>query len=271
MGPRSVLVTGASSGIGAATASALAAAGWRVFGTRRRERQDADPAVTWIEMDVCDDASVARGVARVLDETPRLHAVVCNAGFGIFGSVEDVEISAAQQQLDTNFFGVLRVLRASLPALRECAASGGDARVVLVGSLAGRAPIPFQAHYSASKAAVDALSLSLRNELRPFGVQVSLVEPGDIDTPFNDAMNWKTSPPGSAYADALQRCEQVIRESLPRAPKPEVVVRAIERALGDRRARVRYPVGADSRVVPLARRLLPDRLSLHFIRQHFRL
>jgi NAD(P)-dependent dehydrogenase (short-subunit alcohol dehydrogenase family) len=269
--PRTVLITGASSGIGAAAAASLAASGWRVFGTRRTQRADADSKVEWIAMDVCDDGSVAAGVARVRGAAGRIDALVCCAGFGIFGSVEEVSLEDARRQLDTNFFGILRVLRAVLPDMRQAATSGADARVVLVGSLAGRAPIPFQAHYSASKAAVDALSLALRNELRPFGVKVSLVEPGDIDTPFNDAMDWGDANPNSAYAEQLSRCEQVIRESLPKAPKPTVVVRAIEKALTAKRPRVRYAVGADSKLVPLARRLLPDWLGLYFIRDHFHL
>ncbi len=273
-----MLITGASSGIGAATASALAERGFRVFGSHRRPRPDAGSLghegrdrgkkVEWLPMDVCDETSVATGVARVLDAAGRIDAVVCCAGFGIFGSVEDVSLEDAQRQLDTNFFGILRVLRAVLPGLRELAADGGDARVVLVGSLAGRAPIPFQAHYSASKAAVDALSQALRNELWPFGVKVSLVEPGDINTPFNDAMDWGDQQ-GSAYGEKLARCEEVIRRSLPNAPGPEVVVRAIEKALTAKRPRVRYAVGADSKLVPFARRLLPDWLGLYFIRDHF--
>ena len=267
--PRTVLVTGASSGIGAATATALAGRGWRVFGTRRRPRTDADPKVEWLAMDVCDDRSVEQGVASVLESAGRIDALVCCAGFGIFGAVEDVTIDDARRQLETNFFGVLRVLRAVLPGMRASVAAGGDARIVLVGSLAGRAPIPFQAHYSASKAAIDALALSLRNELHGFGVKVSLVEPGDIDTPFNEAMDWGTAGAGSAYASGLASCERVIRESLPKAPKPDVVVRAVLKALTARRPRVRYAVGADSRLVPLGRRLLPDFLSLFLIRDHF--
>jgi NAD(P)-dependent dehydrogenase (short-subunit alcohol dehydrogenase family) len=262
------LVTGASSGIGAAAASTLAASGWRVFGTHRRPRREADPKVEWIRMDVCDESSVDGAVRSILDETGTIEALVCCAGFGIYGSVEEVSIEDAQRQLDTNFFGVLRVLRAVLPGMREAARAGGDPRIALVGSLAGRAPIPFQAHYSASKGAVDSLSLALRNEVGPLGIQVSLIEPGDIDTPFNEAMDWGDTS-GSAYAQQLERCERVIRESLPKAPKPDVVVRAIEHALTSRHPRVRYAVGADSKLVPLARRLLPDWVSLYFIRSHF--
>jgi NAD(P)-dependent dehydrogenase (short-subunit alcohol dehydrogenase family) len=265
---RSVLVTGASSGIGAAAAAQLAASGWRVFGTSRHQREN-DPAapIHWVRMDVCDDASVKDGVAEVLAEVGELDALVCNAGFGIFGSVEDVALDDARAQLETNFFGVLRVLRAVLPGMREARAG----RVLLVGSLAGRTPIPFQAHYSASKAAVDALALALHNEMHPFGVHVGLIEPGDIATPFNDAMDWSTSPDGSAYAEALGRSEQTIRELLPKAPPPESVARCIVRALEARRPRVRQAVGAESWIAPIGKRLLPDGWLLKTIRSHFRL
>jgi NAD(P)-dependent dehydrogenase (short-subunit alcohol dehydrogenase family) len=262
---RSVLVTGASSGIGAATAARLAAHGFQVFGTSRSPEARKLPGVCFVALDVRDDASVAKGVAEVLQSTAHLDALVCNAGIGIFGSVEEVPLAAAREQFETNFFGTLRVLRAVLPHLR----STGRGRVVIVGSLAGRAPIPFQAHYSASKAALDALSLALVNELHGTGVHVSLVEPGDIRTEFNDNTAWG-DPARSAYGERLRRAEQVIRESLPRAPGPELVAATIERALTSRRPRVRYTVGPDSRLVPLAKRLLPDRWALRLIRSHFK-
>jgi len=263
----SVLVTGASTGIGAATAIHLKAAGFEVFGTSRRPDRlpDGAPDIRWVALDVDDDESVAKGVAQVLAAVPRLDAAVCNAGFGIFGSVEEVSIEAARAQLETNFFGVLRTLRAVIPPMR----SAGHGRIAVVGSLGGRAPIPFQAHYSASKAAVDALTLALRMELHGTGVGVSLIEPGDIATPFNDAMRWDEGE-DSVYGERIRACEAVIRETLPKAPPPEVVARAVHRALTDRRPRVRYAVGAESLLVPLARRLLPDWLSLSLFRSHFR-
>jgi NAD(P)-dependent dehydrogenase (short-subunit alcohol dehydrogenase family) len=263
---RSILITGASSGIGECTAHHLAERGFRVFGTSRKPRPDTD-GIEWIVMDVCEDESVRFGVEDVLKRAERLDAVVCNAGFGIFGAIEEVSIEDARAQLETNFFGVLRVLRGVLPGMR----AAGKGRVVLVGSLAGRAPIPFQAHYSASKAAIDALSGSLHNELRAHGIHVSLIEPGDVATPFNDAMNWSTSPANSAYAEPMARCEEVIRVSLPQAPPPEDVARTIERALDARRPRARYTVGSERWLVPIGRRLLPDRLNLSLIRKHFKL
>jgi NAD(P)-dependent dehydrogenase (short-subunit alcohol dehydrogenase family) len=263
-----VLVTGASSGIGAAAAALLARRGFTVFGASRRPPAapaSGDP-VRWIAMDVRDDASVQAVVARVVAESASegIAGVVCNAGNGIFGSVEEVPIELAREQFETNFFGTLRTLRAVLPPLRVARRG----RIVVVGSLAGRAPIPFQAHYSASKAALDALVLALRNELHGSGVWASLVEPGDVSTPFNDAMLWG-DPAASAYGERVRSVERVVRESLPRAPGPEGVARAIHRALTARRPRVRYTAGADAWLVPLGRRLLPDAWSLRLIRGHF--
>lgn len=260
-----VLLTGASSGIGAACATVLARRGFRVFGTSRSPRETGGDGVEWLAMDVCDEKSVERGVAELLSRAGRLDAAVCNAGFGIFGSVEEVSLEAAQRQLDTNYFGVLRTLRAVLPPMR----AAGRGRIVLMGSLAGRAPIPFQSHYSSSKAAVAALAEALYNEVRPFGLHVSLIEPGDIDTPFNEAMTWERAAPDSPYAEPMGRCEQVIRDSLPRAPGPEVVAELLARTLTRRRPRIRYTVGPDSTLVPIGRRLLPDWLSLRLIRSHF--
>jgi NAD(P)-dependent dehydrogenase (short-subunit alcohol dehydrogenase family) len=261
---RVVLVTGASSGIGAATASLLAKRGFVVFGGSRNAPPLAAPA-RHVAMDVRDEDSVRSAVSEVAAEAGSVDALVRNAGFGIFGSVEETSLERARAQFETNVFGTLNAIRAVLPAMRTRRLG----RVVVVGSLAGRAPIPFQAHYSASKAALEALTLALRLEVRPFGIGVSLVEPGDIRTGFNDATDWG-SRAESPYGEPMRRCEAVIRESLPKAPGPEVVARTIHRALTDRRPRVRYTVGPDSRLVPLGRRLLPDFLSLELIRSHFR-
>ncbi|MEE2677376.1 MAG: SDR family NAD(P)-dependent oxidoreductase [Myxococcota bacterium] len=262
----SVLVTGASQGIGAATAQLLADRGFRVFGTSRDSAAAPGTAaqVEWVALDVRDENSVVRCVAEVLAACEHLDGLVCNAGYGIFGSVEEVSLSQAVDQFETNFFGVLRTLRAVLPGMRRARRG----RIVLVGSLAGRAPIPFQAHYSASKAATEALALALHGELHAFGIPVSLVEPGDIDTGFNAAMDWG-DPAASAYAPQASAVERVIRDALPRAPGPEAVAQVIHRALTARRPRVRYTVGAGSGQVPWARRLLPDRLSLRLLRSHF--
>jgi len=265
VGP-SVLVTGASSGIGAATADLLAARGFAVCGTSRDPERAAQraPHIAWVAMDVRDDASVREGVSRAIDRRGGLDALVCNAGVGIFGSIEEVPLAAAREQFETNWFGTLRVLREALPALRRAR----SARIAIVGSLAGRAPIPFQAHYSASKAALDSLALALHNELHDTRVRVSLIEPGDIRTAFNDATDFDLVR-DSNYGERAARCREVIEQSLARAPGPELVARVILRSLTARRPRLRYAVGPDARLVSFARRWLPERFGLLLVRRHF--
>jgi NAD(P)-dependent dehydrogenase (short-subunit alcohol dehydrogenase family) len=240
---RSVLVTGASSGIGAAAADLLARSGFRVAGTSRRPELAArrSPHIEWVAMDVRDDASVVEGVKCAIDRLGALDALICNAGIGVFGSVEEVPLYAAREQFETNWFG----------------------------SLAGRAPIPFQAHYSASKAALEALAIALHNELCGTGVGVSLIEPGDIRTGFNDATDFDLVR-DSSYRERVARCRDVIERSLAEAPGPEIVARVILRALTTRTPRIRYAVGPDARLVSFARRWLPERFGLWLIRRHFR-
>ncbi len=264
----SVLITGASSGLGAAMASRMATLGWRVFGTSRKPRPQPggdDAGIEWIAMDVCDDASVEAGLTAVFARCARLDGLVCNAGFGIYGSVEETSLERARAQFETNVFGVLRVARPVIARMR----AAGAGRLLFVGSLSGRAPIPFQAHYSATKAAIEALVFSLANEVHPFGLSVSLIEPGDIDTAFNDVMDWGEAEPDSAYRERQARCEQTIRESLPKAPKPAIVADAVAQALTSRRPKLRYAVGNEARLVGLGKRLLSDRMNLKLIRDHF--
>ena len=260
----SVLITGASSGLGASMAERMVARGWRVFGTSRKSRPDAD-GIEWIPLDVCDDASVAAALGQVSERVGTLDGLVCNAGWGIFGSVEETELEKARAQFETNFFGVLRVLTPVLASMRE----RNRGRILLVGSLSGRAPIPFQAHYSASKAAIEALAFSLVNEIEPFDIHLSLIEPGDINTAFNDVMDWGETKPDSPYADRAALCEQAIRESLPKSPGPDIVADAVEHALTAKRPKLRYAVGREATLVGLGKRFLSDRLSLWTIRDHF--
>jgi len=263
---RAVLITGASSGIGAATADLLAGRGFSVYGTSRDPERAAQraPRLTWIAMDVRDDESVRAGVKSAIDRNGGLDALVCNAGFGIFGSVEEVPLASAREQFETNWFGALRVLRATLPALR----SAPLARIAIVGSLAGRAPIPFQAHYSASKAALESLALALHNELFATRVRVSLIEPGDIRTAFNDSTDFDLVR-DSRYGERAARCRAVVEGSLANAPGPEIVARAILRALTARNPRIRYTVGREASLVSFAKRWLPERLGLRLLRRHF--
>lgn len=229
----SVLVTGAASGVGAAVAERFVARGFRVFGTQDSRRTRSGPeGVTWVGTDVGSDASAHRAVEAVLGHSSRLDAVICGAGLGNFRRDRDVSIAAAFQQFEASFLNTLRTLRAVVPQL--CKQRSG--RVVLLGTVAGRAPVPLQVHYSAAKAAVEGLASSLRREMRKFGVQVSLVAPADLDLPFEHAMV-------SQHDGDAPRRDGIAKEgpSL-RGPRPEAMVAAIEAAVTARRARRRYDV-----------------------------
>ena len=261
---KTLLITGASSGLGAAMAERMVELGWRVFGTSRKPRPD-EAGIEWLAMDVCDDDSVRTALETLFQRTDHLDGLVCNAGFGIYGSIEETSLERARAQFETNYFGVLRVLTPVLAHMR----ARNRGRILLVGSLSGRATIPFQAHYSASKAAIESLASGLANEIHPFDIQVSLIEPGDINTAFNDVMDWGETDPDSPYAERAALCEKTIRESLPRSPGPEIVADAVAHALTAKKPRFRYAVGREARLVGLGKRFLSDRLSQKTIRDHF--
>jgi NAD(P)-dependent dehydrogenase (short-subunit alcohol dehydrogenase family) len=253
--PQTVLVTGASSGLGAAIAGGLAACGYRVVGTSRQSREPA-AGIRMVVMDVDSDESVEAAIAAVIAEVGRIDAVVNNAGFGIAGAIEDTTSGEAQAQLCTNFLGTHRVCRAVLPHLR---AQGGG-RIINVSSLAGIVPLPFQAFYSASKFAIEAYSEALRIEAKPFGVHVSMIEPGDYATGFtaHRRMTGATTPASPYHARVsravaiMARDEQANRDLGP-------VVATVRRALEAGKPKLRYPTATPvQRMLVALKPLLPD-------------
>lgn len=252
-----VLITGASSGIGAATAALLAGNGYRVWGTTRNLSKlpaDADKAVRFVEMDVNDDDSVRRAVAQVLEEAGQIDVLVSNAGYGIYGSIEDVPIEMAKAQFETNVFGTLRVIQAVVPGMRE----RREGTIILMSSLAGKLVIPFQTHYSASKYAIEAFTEGLRQELRPFGVKVACIEPGDIKTNFNDATVFPDNS-GSVYKRWTDSSWHTIDINMQKAPPPSVIAHTVLAVLRRRRPGTRYPAGDFlSTKFPFLVRFMPD-------------
>src|SRR5580692_7808968 len=268
-----VLITGASSGVGQACAEHLARTGWRVFGTSRNASPSASAkpggngSLELILMDVEDENSVRKCVDSVLARAGRLDAVVNNAGISIMGSVEDTSIEEAKAQLETNFFGVLRVCRATLPVLRK----QGGGHIVNISSLAGIIGLPFSGLYSASKFALEGVSESLRMECRPFGVRVVLVEPGDFRT--NITIRRRTvqaAETNEAYRAAFDHCKKKQDQDEANARTPEAVARLVARILSNPNPRTRYAVGmfTQTMVVPL-KRILPQRVFEWMARQAF--
>jgi NAD(P)-dependent dehydrogenase (short-subunit alcohol dehydrogenase family) len=255
-----VLITGASSGIGQACAIQLARRGWRVFGTSRGPSQTA-PGNTPFEMltmDVDNDASVQAGVEVLLERAGRLDAVVNNAGISLMGPIEDTSTDEAKAQMETNFFGVLRVCRATLPALRR----QGGGHIINISSLAAVVGLPFSGLYSASKFALEGLSESLRHEARPFGIRVVLVEPGDFRTAITaKRRTTQASATHDTYREAFNRFKQKQDQDEAQAPDPQTVARLVDSILNNPRPRLRYTVGMlGQRIVVPLKRLLPQTL-----------
>lgn len=270
---RVVLITGASSGIGKTCAEYLARHGYRVFGTGRRAPFPPTPPLpgqpVMLQMDVTQDDSIRRAVDFIVREAGRLDVVVNNAGFGIAGAVEDTSIEEAKSQLETNFFGVLRVCRMVLPVMR----AQGEGLIVNISSLGGIIALPFQALYSASKFAVEGLTEALRLEVRPFGIHVTLIEPGDMHTGFTDhrvrVAGWG---PGSAYAPYAERVLQIVETDERHGGAPETVAVLLERILRSPHPAPRYRVGpAFQRMAATLKGLLPGRLFEWALATYYRI
>jgi NAD(P)-dependent dehydrogenase (short-subunit alcohol dehydrogenase family) len=266
--PKVVLITGASSGIGQACARHLGRRGYQVFGTSRRPQPGAEEPFELIPMDVTDEDSIHQGVATVLARAGRLDAVVNNAGFGFGGAVEDTSIDEAREMFEANFFGMLRVCRAVLPHLRERRAG----TIVNVSSLGGLFAQPFVGLYCATKFALEGATEALRMEVRPFGIHVVLIEPGDTRTAFTaNRRRTQASQAASPYADNMQRVLAVIEHDEQTGTSPEAVARLLERILRSRSPRLRYPVAsAFQRFAAVARKLMPGGLFERALRQYYR-
>lgn len=251
-----VLITGASAGIGRACADRLHSAGWTVVGASRRGTSSGP----WdgLVMDVDDEASVRVGVADVLARHGRIDAVVASAGWGVAGAVEHTSIDEAKAQVETNLWGATRVVQGVLPAMR---AQGGG-RIVLISSIGGIVAIPFQAFYSASKFALEGLGEALAYEVAPFGIAVTLVEPGNVRTDFTANRKMAVaSTDDPVYQSALDTAVGVMERDEANGVAPDDVAIVVQRVLDTRRPPRRASVGkAGERVGILAKRLLPHRI-----------
>ncbi len=253
-----ILVTGASSGIGYSVAEALARMGHTVFaGARRVSLMEPLKAfgVTPLALDVTDEASVDACLAA----TGPVDVLVNNAGFGYFGAIENVPMEEARRQMEVNLFGLALLCRKVLPAMRE----QGFGRIVNISSVAGKACMYFGGWYNVSKYAVEAFSDALRMEVKPFGVDVVLIEPGGIRTDWGliAARHLAESSEGTAYAGDGLTMAGIMHKgySIDFLAPPTAVTRAIVRAIGARRPRVRYRPGTGARAIVFFHTVLPAR------------
>ncbi|MFO0596837.1 MAG: SDR family oxidoreductase [Myxococcaceae bacterium] len=246
MSARVVLITGASSGMGKVAADLLHARGWKVYGTSRTvEALSPKPAWVAVNVDVTDDAAVRSVLARIEKDEGRLDAVVNCAGYVLAGAVEECSLEQLRAQLDTNYCGVANVCRLALPLMRK----QGHGHLVNVSSLAAVIPMAFQAHYSASKAALTAFTRALRLEVAPFGVRAVSIEPGDFSTGVTAARKFGRTPEESAYP-ALARTMKIVHRDETGASPPDEVARLIARVLDTRKPAASYFVGQVGQTLP---------------------
>jgi NAD(P)-dependent dehydrogenase (short-subunit alcohol dehydrogenase family) len=262
--PQTILVTGSSSGIGRAVVLEAARRGHRVFATARDSGSVEDLAATagvsTLTLDVTDSASIKRAVEEVLRREGRLDALVSNAGYGQYGAIEDVPATDWRRQFEVNVFGAIEAIRAALPPMRQ--ARRGT--LVLVSSVAGKISIPFAGPYCASKHALEAIADALRVEVAPFGIRVVIVEPGPIETRFDErarseiaGLVSRPGPYAAFYGNAVRAMDTDFQMGkLPASSVARVILDAIE----SKRPKTRYRITRMARLLLPLRRLLPDRI-----------
>ena len=279
-GTQTVLITGATDGLGKAAALLLAGRGYKVFAAGRsaekraqldaRANQQKLPLQS-LEMDVCDDISVRNAVASVYQKAGAIDVLINNAGFVQVGTVEDLRLEDWRQQFETNFFGVIRVTQAVLPRMRE----RQKGRILMMSSVSGFVTPPTQGAYSASKHAIEALSNALRHELYPFGIHTILIQPGYIVTniqttamelaqPYRE--EFENGPYARIYASYLGSASSIRAKS---RTTPEDCARIMLKAMEAREPRARYGVTPLATFAKLARWLLTDRAADRLIRRRY--
>jgi NADP-dependent 3-hydroxy acid dehydrogenase YdfG len=254
-----VLITGASSGIGESTARLLLNEGHTVYaGARRTDRmaslKDAGAAI--IKMDVTHDDSMVKGVGQIMEEQGRIDVLINNAGYGFFGSLEDVPIAEARKQFEVNVFGLGRMTQIVLPHMR----TRGSGLIINVSSTGGIITTPFGGWYQSSKFAVEGLSDTLRKDVKGFGIDVVVIEPGAIESEWASiAMEHLMKISSEPYREAAQKTSKAIEDAYRNASDPQVIARVILKAIKAKKPKTRYVAGKQGKMIVMMHSLLTDR------------
>lgn len=265
MNSKVILITGASRGIGLAIGTLLAQRGHRVFGTSRTPGRYQVTGFDLLPLDVREAESVSQCVREVVVRAGRIDVLVNNAGFTLSGAVEEATVEDAQRLFDTNFFGIVRMTNTVLPHMRQAR----NGRIINIGSLAGLVGVPYLGIYAASKFALEGYTISLRYELRSFGIFASLIDPGDFSTKI---VTEAPTNPISDYDRVRERTNAIHDSKIRYGPKPDAVARAVLKAVEARVPGLRYTVTYGEQYwVPWMRRLLPEWLIEWIIRSTYKL
>jgi NAD(P)-dependent dehydrogenase (short-subunit alcohol dehydrogenase family) len=261
------LVTGASSGIGQATATRLADAGYTVYGTSRRGVPSGRHNFTMLPLDVTSDESVEAAISELIGREGRIDLLVNNAGFGVApAGAEESSILQAKAIFETNFFGIIRMTRAVVPHMRR----QGHGRIINIGSVLGFLPMPYGALYAATKHAIEGYSESLDHELRTRGIRVSVIEPAYTKTQF-DANLMAPDAKLEEYREDRARLDNVLAKVMAAGDEPTVVAEVVLQAASAARPKLRYTAGGLANRLRLLRRFAPARMLDAGIRKDLRL
>lgn len=256
-----VLITGASAGIGFETALLLNKSGFTVYGAARRvEKMEAlrKEGVQIIKMDVTNDESMKDGINQILAKEKRIDILINNAGYGSYGALEDLPISEAKAQFEVNIFGLARVTQLVLPTMR----AQKSGRIINISSIGGKIGEPHGAWYHATKFAVEGLSDSLRMELKQFGIDVVIIQPGVIDTSWNTIAreNLLKISGSSAYKTLATKHVNLLKNAGEKGSKPIVIAKTIVRASTAKHPKTRYVTGSGAKLILCLRNLLSDKM-----------
>ncbi|MGN0805687.1 MAG: SDR family oxidoreductase [Candidatus Coproplasma sp.] len=249
------LITGGSSGIGKAVCEKLAKEGYTVYEFSRRERE-SQPDIRHIVCDVTDENAVKQGVESIINQSGKIDLLVNNAGFGISGAVEFTNVGEAKRLFDVNFFGNVAVTSAVVAHMR----SAGGGKIINISSVAGDLSIPYQSFYSAGKAAINSLTLALRNELKAFGIQVCALMPGDVHTGFTDQRR-KSVEGDDVYGGRISRAVAVMEHDELNGMKPQTLAAKVFSLAQKRRVKPFYTCGFQYALFLFLAKILPRSLS----------
>jgi NAD(P)-dependent dehydrogenase (short-subunit alcohol dehydrogenase family) len=251
-----VLITGASSGIGQGIARLLGQRGFQVFGTSRNPSAfEAMSGVEMLPLDIRSDESVRGCMDEVSKRAGRLDILVNNAGYILGGAIEETTLEQAKAQFETNFFGIVQLVKVVLPIMRR----QGNGQIVNISAAAGLASVPFAGFYSASKFALEGYTEALRHEVKPFHIRVSLVEPGFIKTNLLFNIQYGTDQI-SEYDSWRQRVAEAAQQYMEKAPEPTMVAECVLRIIESKSPRLRYTVGKEAGRISRLHRFLPESL-----------
>jgi len=257
------LVTGSSSGIGLETCLALARDGFHTFASMRDTKKAAalqeaakkeNLSIEVIELDVDKEDSIKSAVAKVMSDAGRIDVLVNNAGYGLFGSLEDVPIEDFKKQFETNLFGIIILIQQVAPIMRN----QGEGFIVNISSVAGRIGFPGSSAYISSKFALEGLSESLRYELGPFGVKVIIIEPGVVKTPFFSSMKVVEPKPDSPYKEITDKIISAVKMMAELGTLPVEVAKTVVKSINDKEPLPRYLVGNDASMFLEAKKMKTD-------------